>query len=426
ALNKKNDSSKSIGSLNAYIGAGNSTFLNYDDLSTLNAKSYFDGSIGLSYSYKNFGIVNRIDIDQQYTNDTLYFGSVGKLQNQNIGRIGESYISYQTKNSEFLLGRVNRNFGLINSNSLIFSPNPFSFDQISYTLKNKILRFSTLFARLNDKYGYDIRVSDTIQYDWYKRYLAVHRLEIFPSKNLAIAITESVLFGGQSQHVLFNYLNPANFFYLSKLTDRRGYEEQSANSFISLEFYYRYRNKLSIFSQFLIDDLDFKKELRETYPDRLGWFTKLSYIDLIPQSQFHLTYTRVSNWTYNSFYTWGNYTYYGKSIGFPQHGIERIDVAFDIFKYNPFIYQVSISMEQSRQQNLLTHFVGAKTSFPTGTPEYSITPKLKCTYFPSQYISGNIELGYFFEDNKDHIPGLRSEGLFFYITLKALGLFNLF
>jgi hypothetical protein len=143
----------------------------------------------------------------------------------------------------------------------------------------------------------------------------MHRFEIAITPKIEIAFTETMLFGGENQNVIFQYINPVNFFYLSKLGERKGLEEDFGNSATSLEVFYKPISKVTLFGQFLLDDMDFTKALRAKYPDRIGFSAKIVLSDLWPRSQIYLKYNRISNWTYNSFYTWGNYIYYGRSLG---------------------------------------------------------------------------------------------------------------
>ena len=86
------------------------------------------------------------------------------------------------------------------------------------------MKYSFSATRLDDKYAYDSR--DSIpESNWYKRYISFHRLEISFSRNFKMALTESILYGGQDQDLVPAYINPINIFYLSKMSDRNGLEE---------------------------------------------------------------------------------------------------------------------------------------------------------------------------------------------------------
>lgn len=384
----------------------------------------FFGGVYAGYSYRNFGLFNNFNIDEVYKNDTSAFGTNGKLNNPNIGRTRTAYAQIDFKNLNLFVGRMGRNFGIMNEPGLMLSNNAHSFDQVALTFSNKVLKFTTLFARLDDMYGYDIR--DTLQtYKWNKRYFSTHRFEIAILKNLEFVFSESVVYGGSGQGALLQYINPANFFYFSKLIDRKAYQEDEVNSLISFELYYKPWKKLTLYGQFLIDDIDFVKSLRDSFPDRLGWTGKLVYSDPFPGSQITLTYNRVSNWTYNSFYTWGNYTFLNSSLGYPKNGVENIKLGFDVFSLSPFILGLRLMAQRERSQDLSAAFIGQKSEFPIGISQNILQGALDVTYFPWRYLQAGLSLEYLHADNFNHINGNSKDFFNIYFKLKGVGIFSI-
>jgi hypothetical protein len=255
--------------------------------------------------------------------------------------------------------------------------------------------------------------------------MSVHRLEFSFSQKLKFAISESVIFGGKYQSLLFQYLNPVNIFYISKLSDRKGYEEGDANVLMSLEFLYKPVKRITIFTQFLLDDMDFTKKLRKQFPDRTGFSSKLVYSDPFPGSQIYLIYNRISNWTYNSFYNWGNYTFYGKSLGYPKNGVENLTVGLDVFRFSPFIIRLWAKKEREREQDLKSPFIAEKTSFPIGIPQKSSSVQAEAIWFPKSWINASISTEYIHYKNFQYVSGKNSSYLNFYVTARFTGLFKL-
>jgi hypothetical protein len=382
------------------------------------------GNVFLTYSYKNLEFYYRFDADEAFKNDEDYFGGTGKLEKPISARSGIAYLQWDSKFITLFAGRMLQNYGLNNESGLLISSNPFSYDQIGLQFTTRLLKFSSFFARLEDIYGYDIRDSVTTPY-WNKRYMSVHRLEFSISQKLNLAISESVIFGGKSQQILFQYLNPINIYYISKISDRKGYEESNANVLMSLEMLYKPVNKITIFTQFLIDDMDFTKKLRRQYPDRIGFSGKLIYSDPFPGTQFYLKYNRVSNWTYNSFYSWGNYTFYGKSLGYPKNGVENLTAGFDVFRFSPFILRLLVKKEQEREQDLKSPFIPEKTSFPIGIPQKSSSLQTEVICFPKSWLYASLSTEYIHYKNFHHVSGKNNSFLNFYFTLRFTGLFKL-
>lgn len=413
-----NDTLNENGRLIAGIEGGIRENYSQDELT-----NEFFGSLFTGYSYKNVGIFYRFTADEAYKLDTNYFGSTGKLEKPIFYHSSEAYFKWDIKNVSLFIGRSGINCGIMNEPGLIVSENPVSYDRIGLTFANKTIKFSTFISRLNDIYGYDVRDS-VPDYNWDKRYFSMHRIEISASSKLEIALTETILYGGQNQNILYQYINPVNLFYLSKLAERKGYEEDYGNAFATLEVYYKPVKKITVYTQFLIDDMDFTKDLREQYPDRLGVSGKLIFSDPWPGYQFSLLYNRISNWTYNSFYTLGNYTFYGKSIGYPKHGVEKISFEVFSFKYSPFLVGLTSNWEKQRSQDLESPFIAEKTSFPVGIAQQKASFTMKVVYSPLTYLSASFDLEYAHYSNFEHVQGYGKDFMNIFVTIKASGIFS--
>jgi hypothetical protein len=396
----------------------------YQHINDIN-NNYFGLNTSLTYAWENLGLHYKYTFDERYKSDTNYFGTKGKLGHEIFGRASEAYLEWQGKNICFFIGRMSRNFGLIGNQGLLVSDNPYSYDQIALSFKNKLLSYTAIFTRLNDVYSYDIR-DTAAQYTWGNRFLSIHRFDFRLSSKIEFSFSESILFGGKDEFPQLQYINPANIFYFSKMSDRKGYQEQSANSMMSLDLFYKPTDRWTIFAQFLLDDMDFTKSLREIYPDRIGLSAKVIYCDLLPESQISLSYNRISNWTYNTFYTWGNYTFYGKSLGYPVNGVENINLGINLFKFEPFIFNISLKAQQIREQNLDEPFVAVKTEFPIGIPERSFSARLNTCWFPKSYINAGLQMEYICFDNFRNLQNNKESFLNLLLSLRIKGIWELF
>lgn len=402
-------------------GAEGGGRMNYADNDFSNS---FYGNAFITYSYKNLGFYYRFDADEAFKYDNNYFGGSGKLGRPLIARTGIAYLQWDIKCVTIFAGRMPQNYGMINEPGLLLSSNPYSYDQIGLQVSNRVLRFSWFLSRLDDILGYDIRDTVTTPY-WNKRYISVHRLELSLSKKFKLALSESVIFGGKRQDLLFQYLNPVNIYYISKMSDRKGYEEGDANVLMSVELFYKPAKRITFFTQFLLDDMDFTKELRKQFPDRVGVSSKVVYSDPFQGSQLYVKYNRISNWTYNSFYTWGNYTYYGKSLGYPKNGVENLTIGLDVFRFSPFIFNFRVKGEREREQNLKSPYIATKSSFPIGIPQSSLSSIVEAIWFPKSLINATISTEYIKYNNFQHISGNSHSLLNINFSLRIMDFFKL-
>ena len=384
--------------------------------------AYINGGTG--YLHKQFALRYQYTYDQSYAKDPLYFGTSGKLQKPNSSRSNEAYMEIRGKNISFMAGRLNRNFGIINESGLLLSGNAFSYDQLSFSYTNERLLFTTLFTRLEDLDAFDIRdaAPDTFKAN---RFLSVHRLELKINPNLHIGVTESVIFGGRDAFPQLKYISPSSIFFLSKMNDRKNDLEGSANALMSIDILYKPSPKWTLYAQGLVDDVDFTKSLRAVYPDRVGVLAKLIMSDPFPASQLSVTYTKLSNWTYNSFYTWGNYTYYGKGIGHPQHGVERIELNFNHFGYSTLMLKGKLGYERYRKQDLAAPFIAQKTIFPIGVPVRNFFVGGSLQWFPNRHVLLGAEMQLNSIRNFDHILAPLKQTFEGAVSVKLIGISNL-
>jgi hypothetical protein len=354
------------------------------------------------YKQDDYFAVFNYRADSDYQSNEKYFGSVGKFGANVIGRITDSFVQYNKGPFSAFYGRQGRNYGTLTNPSLILSDHPYSYDHFQFGYETKMVKYSYLTTRLEDKYAYDIR-DETEGLDWHKRYLSFHHLNVNISKQLKIGVSESILYGGKDQSILPMYLNPLNIWFISKMVERKGIEESDANALLTLEILYKPSSKIILYSQFLIDDMDFTKETRERYPDRIGYLGKFIWVEPSLGSILSLDYTHISNWTYNSFYTFGNYTYYDEGLGYPKNGFEQLAIKYTNNYLKKVMVSSTIYLERAREQNLETHFVDMKTKFPIGTAQSTTGLSIKLSYLLSLKSSISIEGNWLDYRNFKHI-----------------------
>lgn len=340
-------------------------------------------------------------------------GFYGNTNESIYGRIDEGYILAGVDDFSIFFGRTNRNLGLLVEPSLILSSNPFSYDHLNLNFENEVIKFTYILSRLDDIYSFDIR--DSLQtHSWNKRYMSLHRIDISFSESFKLGITEAALFGGNDQNLLFNYINLINVYFISQNNESTSFEESDANLFLNFDIFWKPLDNITFFSQFFIDDIDFKEENRAIFPDRLGLTAKLILSDIIPLSQLYLTYNRINNWTYNSFFTWGNYISRDLSLGYPKHGVENIALGFDYLGLTPFDFRFGIGYEKSRKQDLQSPFIPVKTDFPIGIVQSVYGINTEVIYFPNAILNASLKLKYSKFSNYKNIENL-NENLFEFI-----------
>lgn len=316
---------------------------------------YWDVNAEISYRSKGMKLHYSLGSKRSYINDTTFGLTYNKLLIAVRSRSRLAYMSYKlNENTEIGIGRVPFNWSLIGSSGLVISDNAWPKDGYYLRHENSMLSFEHFSVRLDDLHSSDIRDS-LVQSSLAKRYLSAHRV-VFPINNqFKLSLSEAIVFGGQDQALLFQYLNPANVYFISKQADRWGFEEDRANPILGLDALYTSRTGRSkIYLQLVVDDIDFLPELTAVYPNRYAAQLKLiQATDNYGVTTFSIK--EVSDWMYTSFYTWGNFINYNEFLGNPLNGIFELKLNHQI-DTDRFLLSTDLTLATYKDQNKLEQF----------------------------------------------------------------------
>ena len=331
-------------------------------------------------SFDNTYLKIHTDFDKRFISDEYFHGDKESIL---TGHIRDSYMLTNYNNLEFFAGRVNRNFGIVNEYSLIFSNNPYSFDHYGMILSGQKTQFSFFISRLNDKIdAMDsqgiVIPADSTQNS--KRFFGFQNIDLKISEKFQCSFSQSVIYGGPNQSFEGPFMNPVNFFY----ADQRNSNIQM-NVLLKLSLLYNIFNKNSIFFELLVDDYilnnDHPNETLES-PHRLGFISKYSIADFfIKESLLSLVYTKISNQTYTSFRDYENYTYQLKGIGYPYNSYESIKSSLSLFEFYPSTIKFDLELSRNGDSNLENIFVDEKYSFPLDPILYACDVSTEISFY---------------------------------------------
>ena len=169
------------------------------------------------FVYPHITLANRTTIDQEYKYDPLYAGDLSVSDYWLYGRVNDAFMNLRFKGFNLFLGRIKRNWGPVNSKSLILSDNPYSYDHVLFSYQNKYLKLSLIFARLEDLPAIGLNVpEDPDSLTYYtnaRKYLAGHRLDLRLANNFQIGLTEMATYGGPDRDFDLSFINPMTFYY---------------------------------------------------------------------------------------------------------------------------------------------------------------------------------------------------------------------
>ena len=361
----------------------------------------FTGAVEGVYISKNLVLVNKTITDQAYKADPAFFGDTTSWI---WGRSSSSYAVIDLDPFEIFAGRMRRNWGLPGETSLILSKNAHAFDHLSVKYKSRRFQFTFLVSRLEDKWAYDSQAVDSSRV-WSKRYISMQRGDLRLSDKLQIGFTQVALYGGENRTFEFGYLNPMNLFYVVQRNNR-----SQINGLWCADIVWRPKENITLFGQLMIDDIIINnspdKKDRERSPDRHAVTVKGVWADgLLKGSLISASFTHVTNWNYQSFRTWENYTFFDQSLGFPVNSFEGIRLDFSYVGMPPLIFQASAGHQRRGDMDITAVFRGEKTDFPYGTAEHITWAEGTIRYIPCRHWHARLRIRYDQIVNHGHISG---------------------
>lgn len=345
---------------------------------------------------------NRTTFDQDYKYDPNYAGDLSESKNWLYGRVNDAYMQISYHGLGLFIGRMQRNWGPVNEMSLILSAYPYSYDHFLLYYQYKKIRFSLIFARLEDlEAEYLASKKDTLvsHIESARKFLIGHRFDIMFSRKLQIALTEMATYGGEDRSLEFEFLNPMNFYYGIQRNDGK-----QMNGLWALDLFFKPFNRISMYGQILIDDYIVNNEPgtddRAQYPDRLALLFSVRSGDLGLQGlNTSLGYVRVWNRTYQSIRTYENYHYRGLGLGYACAGCEEIKINLSYWNLFPWVIENEFIYGRYGNVRLTDLFMLNKENFPIAPVTHNIYNQVTFHFYPSRRTSVWLQGLYIKEKN---------------------------
>ena len=286
---------------------------------------------------------------------------------------------------------------------LILSAHPYSYDHFLFNYQYKKIRFSLIFARLEDLQHAEFIASkrDTIimAVENARKFLVGHRFDLMFSNNFQIAVSEMATYGGEDREFEFAFINPMNFYYGIQRND-----EKQMNGLWALDIFIKPASRVTFYTQLLIDDFIVNNEPgsddRGQYPDRLALLLSLRTGDLIlPGLNSGISYVRIWNRTYQSMRTYENYHYRGLGLGYACAGSEEIKINLSYWDLFPWVFKNDFIYGRYGDVRLTDLFRLNKEEFPVTPSLNNIVNQFTLHYYPLVNTSVWIQALYMKEKN---------------------------
>jgi hypothetical protein len=380
-------------------------------------RNRYAGAAIFHYSSDYITLANRTELNQEYKYDPLYAGDLSEADTWIYGRVNDAYMNLHFKRFEFFLGRIKRNWGPVNSSSLVLSDFPYSYDHGLFSYTTKKLKLSLIFARLEDVPAVQANVGDNPDSLLYvssaRKFLVGHRLDLTLSSKIQIGFTEMATYGGPERDFDWSFLNPMTFYYALQRNDKK-----SNNGKWALDWFYKPMKKINFYWQFLIDDVivnnDPGVDDRGRYPDRLALYTSVRTADLLKTGlNTDVSYTRVWNRTYQALMTWENYHYRGLGLGYPCAGCEELKVNLAYWGAFPFLIKNEFTYGRYGNVALTDYFPLKKEEFPVKPVIKNLANIFTLAYFASPRLQVVLKLENY-KNNKHYLNRLNESSIYTY------------
>ncbi|MCH8010916.1 MAG: hypothetical protein IIA61_03045 [Candidatus Marinimicrobia bacterium] len=237
------------------------------------------------------------------------------------GRLTNAFIRYGTDNITLQLGRSPVWWGQSWESSIIQSGITPSYDHLDIRINLGSYHLEILAGQLGSE--------QTVDGNRIKRNIASHRLTwLPPHKKWVVGLGEQIIYTGVSRSFEWTYLNPfvPYFFTALEKDEETTNGSDNDNSIIFLYGRYNFKDNLSFFGEFIIDDYQVDKN---DTSNPLGWKVGIDggFSVLDREFTFEAELNRINSWTYihhGEFTTWQNR---GHAIGY-KYGPDNWSVMF--------------------------------------------------------------------------------------------------
>ena len=345
---------------------------------------------------------NRTIVDQDYKYDPNYAGDLSESKSWIYGRVNDAYMQLRYEGFGFFAGRISRNWGPIGAPSLFLSDNPYTYDHFLFSYTYKQIKLSLIVARLEDlknAYETDFINGGGIPITNARKFITGHRLDIQIMDNLQIALSEMATYGGEGRDFEFAFLNPMNFYYGIQRNDKK-----PMSGLWALDLFYKPVPKMTLYGQFLIDDIVVNNEPgvddRAQHPDRLGLYVSARSGDLVSGLNTDLSYTRIWNRTYQSKNTYENYHYRELGLGYPDASCEEIKLKIGYWGWFPIFVQNETIIGRYGDVAFTDLFPLEHEPFPVPEVTKNLVNILRVKYFVNDWL--DLEFKAKYADNPNH------------------------
>jgi len=258
---------------------------------------------------EEFNTLDEINLDNEGITAVTWDG--------NSASFDRTYASLSTRLKWFdvRIGRNKLDWGPSNEGGLLLSDYALPFDMVMLQYPGRRVRATFVAGSLRT----DL-IDSTISYqtpanyrkNFKKKYIATHRFELLPWKNLTIGLSETAIYGERGFDL--GYMIPVMFFW-----SEQHYLGDRDNLLISFDAAYYPRNGYKLYGALLLDDISLNKFGSDHWGNKWAIQVGAENVDPLGIKGLSLTaeYVRIEPYVYTHFFAVNTYANHDQFLGFP-------------------------------------------------------------------------------------------------------------
>ncbi len=364
---------------------------------------YPRGDLEMSLEVPHAAFVTHPYFDNRLKYDPEY---IGRKDQPIAGRTDEAYGIASWKYFAVFFGMVDRNWGPPETQGLILSNAPYSYDHLFLRLGPQRFRLEMVATQLNSLPGWGQTVPQ-------HRFLSAHRLVVIPSDRFAFSLSEAELYAdtaslGRSFEPW--YLNPLGLWTLVQYQNR-----PVGNALIGADASYQISRAVRLAAQIYADDIQTSRNNQhDKKPEELGYTFSATGGALRGRWSWSALYTRVDALDYRT------------EVNQEQYSSDSVGLARNHSDYDQWTFRATTApAPRALVAGEITYIRQGQGDFRkpyppdsafsdslvflTGVVERTLRLAVQANWTPVPGINLSTDIGRHFIWNANHVQGVRGD-----------------
>ena len=361
------------------------------------------GDLEMSLEVPHAAFVTHPYFDNRLKYDPEYIGKKDQLIG---GRTDEAYVIGSWKYLGVFFGMVDRNWGPPETQGLVLSNAPYSYDHLFLRLGPQRFRLELLATQLNSLAAWGQTAPQ-------HRFLSAHRLLVTPSDRVAFSVFEAEVYadsGNQGRGFEPWYLNS-----LALWTMAQWQHKPVGNALIGADVSWQARPALRLAAQIYADDVQTSRNNQgDKKPEELGYTLSATGGGLRGRVSWSALYTRVDALDYRTRFNQEQYSSDGAGLARNHSDYDQWTLKVTTAPRPRALVTGELTYIRQGQGDFRTQYppdsaFSDTLVFLTGVVERTLRVAAQVNWTPAPGINVSADIGRHFIRNAKHVRGARGD-----------------